>query len=168
VKPFEPPLTVLRRDLAVVGAIFVVGAIAALTANLVLKHQVDTGIPFFRVAEDAHGPGPVRVVIDATGPVHDLNTWVSPAEAKLNAHDPGYMSLDHGKPLLEVVRPGGHERETELPFGDYNIEMDAGEGKTLRHFNETLHIFAATGEVKQSIVVKQNGKTVLEYRPWGQ
>jgi hypothetical protein len=68
----------------------------------------------------------VALWINATGPLYDVNYWVSPVSAKRDPHDPDYWRIKGG--YLRVVKPGGVMVGKSIARGSYFVEFNARNG----------------------------------------
>ena len=142
-------------------AAFLVVGIASLVATLRASRtatrrieELTTGgenFCFFRVqpSELRKSASEFQLWLQATGPVYDINYWISPASAKRNGRSADYMSIDHRKMLLPVVYKGPRAWDRTLPLGDYFIEFDGRNGTWV----ERLTLALAEGIVSQRIQV---------------
>ena len=106
--------------------------------------------------------GEFYLTMTATGPLHDVNYWISPAAANRNHRHPDYYRYDRRKPHGLAVHKGVRLWDGRLPPGEWIVEFDATNG--LLDWVEYLtvtredHLSTITQEVR---VVDGKGKIVF-------
>jgi hypothetical protein len=164
---FPPDPTDATRKAIWIGGFIVAGMmtlIATMQANRAAERRAEeraTGgdnYCFFRVApaDLKKSSAEYQLRLDATGTVYDINYWISPAAANLNADDPSYYSADHNTPLFPVVYEGPHVWNRTLPLGDYFVQFDGRNG----HWIERLRLELSDGIVRQHIEVMDKNRKV--------
>ncbi|HEY3638774.1 MAG TPA: hypothetical protein VGK90_11535 [Rhizomicrobium sp.] len=95
-------------------------------------------------------------IATASGPLQEVNYWISPASANLNASDDAYFSVWLNLPSLQTIHEGTRRWWGGLPLGDFYIEFDAING--MRQWVERICIAVLNGQYVQAVEVR-NRKT---------
>jgi hypothetical protein len=138
----------LKPDISQVTSQAIIEILAA-QRNALIEKTRDNFAYIMAIDEHKIAAGPIRLQMDASGPVFAVSYWISNASAKLNRHDAAYWSVDRRKPLVAVINPGAKNIDWLLPTGDYVVEFHGLNGS----WCETLSIYFEDGRLKQKIRV---------------
>lgn len=104
------------------------------------------------------GPVPIYMAVEGTGPVYDLQSWISPGSANRNADHPDY------KNGYDLYRPTIYKSGVSLgaiPLGEWWVETETRNG----HWAQFIKLYVENGHIKQEFkVLNENNQIIKEFR----